>query len=636
MDPFVSRSEQEHPSMKWHPVSSRRWPALRFCRPRVEELEARRMLSVNVLTYQNDIGRTGANLQETTLTPDNVNANDFGLLTTYPLDGLSFTQPLYMSNLTLPDGSVHNAVFVATEHDSVYAYDANGGGLLWQDSFIDPANDITPVPSDENEGTVLGPEEGITGTPVIDPATGALYVVAMTKEVSDGTPTYVQRLHALDVHTGAELFGGPVEIAASVPGTGDASQDGVVYFDPFIENQRPGLLLSHNRIYVSWASFEDAGNYNGWVIAYNARTLRQVAVFNDDPNGSFGGIWMSGAALAADSQGFIFISVGNGSFDPNQGNFGEDVITLATLHPRQLTVTDYFAPYNWASLDDIDADLGSGGVTLIPNQNDGSPPRLVTIGKEGVLYLLDTTSLGGFNANADQVYQEIRNAAPHGGFSSPAYFNGEVYYIFNFDVPKAFSLAGGYLSTSPVSQGAQVYPYPGATPNISANGDTNGIVWAIRGTEAEDQNAELYAYDATDLSRVLYHSNENGPPDQIGFGIRFQVPTVADGKVFVVTEGGLSVFGLFGDTAALAGPAALGQAPPPLAVRSVPVESGLSTVATIAPGSASVFAGTLDSLSGGPGLSDSSGSAAAVPEQPAPAAGLDMLSTGLDNPVDGE
>jgi hypothetical protein len=533
--------------MKRHPSRSR---FSRHFHLHLEPLEERCLLAVNVTTYHNDLGRTGLDSQETILRPANVNAAHFGQLFSYDnVDGKVFTQPLYMSNVRIPGRGIHNVVFIATEHDSLYALDADsgdpalGGGVLWQDSFIDPANGITPIPSDENEGGTLGPEVGITGTPVINPNTNTLYVVAATKEVSDGGTRYVQRLYAVDIRTGALRFGGGVEINATVPGTGDGSVDGQIIFDPLIQNQRPGLLLSRGVVYITWASFNDAGPYHGWIMGYST-DLSQMRAVNITPNGDAGGIWMSGAAPAADDGGLIFLSVGNGDFAPalRGGDYGMSV----AVFNHGLRNTDYFAPYNWQDLDNIDADLGSGGVMFPPDQQDGSPPLLVTMGKEGVLYVLDRTNLGGFNADGDIVHQEIRNASTHGGsYSTPAYFDGRVYYIFNFDVPEAYALSGGYLSETPVSQGSDVYGFGFGGLSISSNGDHDGIVWAVQGDAFTDQFGVLHAYDANDLSHELYNSTQNGPADQIGVPTRFEVPTVANGKVYITTEHGLAAYGLF-------------------------------------------------------------------------------------------
>jgi hypothetical protein len=521
----------------------------------VVELEPRLVLATDVLTFHNDVGRTGQNLAETILTPADVNASSFGLLFANPVDGAVYAQPLYKSAVAVPGQGTLNLVFVATEHDSVYAFNADmPGPPIWHDSFINPGAGVTTVAdSDLNSGSIA-PEVGITGTPVIDSATNTLYVVAFTKEVSGGTTSYVQRLHALDLATGAEKLGGPVVIQATVPGTGQGSSGGNVSFNAFFENQRPGLLLDNGVVYIAWASFDDHIPYHGWVIGYSAQTLQQVAVFNTTPDGGLGGIWESGDGPAADAAGNIYVVTGNGTFDgnsatpPNQ-DFGDSYLEL-TPTAGGLTLTSSFTPFNQSTLDAGDEDLGSSGAIVLPDQPGANPHLLVGSGKEGKIYLLNRDALGGFNPSIDSVVQEVPSALTS-VFDSPAYFNGQVYFGAVGDALKAFTLANGLLSTSPTSQTSIQFGYPGTTPSISANGSSDGIVWVVQNNGA----AVLRAYPANDLTTELYDSGQAGLRDQSGQAVKFEAPTIVNGKVYVGTQSGVAVFGPLAD----ATPALYGQ-----------------------------------------------------------------------------
>lgn len=513
-------------------------------RPALLELEPRLVPSADVLTYHNDNARAGANLAETTLTPALVNASDFGQLFTDAVNGAVYAQPLYKSGVNVPGRGSLDLVFVATEHDSVYAFDANHPGpAVWQDSFINPAAGVTTVADADLHSSSISPEVGITGTPVIDPTTGTLFVVAFTKEVTGGNTTFVQRLHALDLATGAEKLGGPVVIQATAPGSGQGGDGATVTFDALHQNQRPGLLLDNGVVYITWASFDDRTPYHGWVIGYNAQTLQQVAVFDSTPDGGLGGIWQAGAAPAADAQGNIYLVTGNGTFDagspaaPND-DYGDSFLKL-TPTPAGLTVTSFFTPFNQNLLDARDEDLGSGGPVLLPDQAGPSPQLLVGAGKEGKVYLLDRNSLGGFNPSADHVVQELPGAVTS-AFDTPAYFNGAIYYGGVGDTLKAFNLSGGLLSAGPTQATSQSFGYPGATPSVSANGSTDGIVWVVQ----NGPTAVLRAFAAGDLGTELYDSSQAGMRDQLGPGVKFAVPTIVNGKVYVATQTGLAVFGL--------------------------------------------------------------------------------------------
>jgi hypothetical protein len=555
-----------------HPVAQAHRKLLRGnFRPRLEQLEGRQLLSTGVLTYHNDLARNGANLNETTLTHANVNSATFGKLFSYSVDGYVYAQPLYVPNVTLPNGSVRNIVFVATEHDSVYAFDANnndpteGGGLLWQDSFIDPANGITPVPAADTETNDIVPEVGITGTPVIDGNSGVLYVVTKTKEIRGDGNHYVQTLHALDITTGVEMYGGPAIIAdtlylgadnyryvsgISVPGSGAGSINGVVSFNALRENQRSGLALANGVVYVSFASHGDNDPYHGWVVGYNAHTLNPVSIFNNSANGTRGGIWMAGGAPAIDDNGNLYLATGNGTFvvTGSEGpSYGDSIVKL---NPN-LSVTDYFTPYEEAELDMYDVDLGSGGVLLLPDSVGSSahPRLMVQAGKEGKIYLLDRYDLGQFQrapGGIDDVVQVIPYAVQGYVTSTPAFFNGMIYIRGQEDDLQAYQIAGARITLTPVSRTSQVFMDQwGGTVSISANGTSDGIVWTldVRGAYTGSP-AVLYAYNADDLSQELYDSDQAGSRDLLGSAVKFTVPTIADGEVFVGTQNTLEIFGL--------------------------------------------------------------------------------------------
>jgi LysM repeat protein len=515
---------------------------------------------VSVTTWRNDIARTGQNLNETILNTSNVNTTQFGKLFSQPVDGYVYTQPLYLPNLTIGAQS-HNVVFVATEHDSVYAFDAdnNAGGNaspLWYASLLTAAHGAaagaTTIPA--STGSDIYPEIGITGTPVIDPVSGTLYVVSATLEGIN----YVQRLHALSVTSGAEKFGGPVLIAASVSGTGVGSMDSILTFDPEWENQRPGLLLLNGIVYVGFAAHEDDGPFHGWILAYNAQTLAQTSAFCVTPNGEDGGIWMGGAGLAAEvidpvnhPFGRMFVATANGDYTASKPysagmDYGDTILNL-DLTNGVPTVQDSFTPAIQATEDLYDGDQGAGGLLIVPNQTTGSYPHLlVQAGKSGEVYLLNRENLGGYNPSGDQVVQGIPYAIGNmGTWTMPAYWNGTVYYWAVYDTLKAFSLANGLL-TGPTAVSSEKYGFPGANPSISANGNAQGIVWTIDsetfGPPAGP--ALLQAHNATTPATTLYSSSTNVSRDNPGNAVKFTVPTVANGKVYVGAQYQVSVFGL--------------------------------------------------------------------------------------------
>jgi hypothetical protein len=494
-----------------------------------------------VFTYHNDNASTGQNLNESVLTPVNVNTTTFGLLSSVPVDGQIYAQPLYVAGLNI-GGRLRNAVFVATEHDSVYAFDADNptSPLLWHRSFINPAANITTVPSADVNCTGIIPEIGITSTPVIDPNSSTLYVVAKTKE----NGAYFHRIHALDLATGTEKIS-PVMIQGGVPGIGSGNVNGIVSFDPLIQLQRAALLLSNDVLYIAFASYCDNGPYHGWVFAYNAQTLSQRAIYNTTPNGGLGGIWHGGGGPTADASGNVFVITGNGTFDglsPGGSNdFGD---TFLKLTSGALALSDFFTPYNQALLERDDNDLGSGAPLLLPDQSAGPPHLLVSAGKEGTIYLVNRDNMGKFQNGSDtQIVQSLPLAIGR-LYGTPAYFQNTVYFFGAQDSLKAFSLSSGHLGTSPTSQSTTLSGFPGATPVISANGAANAIVWALQTDQFDTKGpAVLHAYLASDVSTELYNSSQN-PIDNPGPAVKFTVPTVCNGKVFVGTQTQLSVFGL--------------------------------------------------------------------------------------------
>ena len=503
---------------------------------------------VSVTTYQYNTQRTGVNSNETILTPSNVNSSNFGELFSQTVDGDIYAQPLYVPNVTI-NGAVHNVVYVATEHDSVYAFDAdsNAGANaqpLWQTSLI-PSGATTVS---DNYCTDITPEYGITGTPVIDPSTNILYAVGETLE----SGTYVKRLHALNITTGAEMPGSPVVITAAVTVPGQST----VTFDTLWENQRAGLLLYNGVVYIAFGSHCDGGDWLGWILgySYNGSSLTQVFVFSTEPssvNGAGGGIWMSGQGLPMDTGSNLFVGTGNGQFDTTITppiNYGDSVIRFDLSQGP--TVQDYFAPGIQATLDSGNQDLGSGGVAILPQQSGPYPNLLVTADKYQTIYVLNRNNLGQYNSTSDNVVQEL-NGVVGSMFSSPIYFNGQVYFWGANDVLKAFTITNGMLSTSATDQGPDLFNFPGAVPTISANGTSNAILWVLRSDGFKTSAAAvLYAYAPSNLSAgSIYNSNENATRDNPGGAIKFAVPTVVNGKVYVEAVDQLSVFGELADTA---------------------------------------------------------------------------------------
>lgn len=504
---------------------------------------------IDVTTYHYDNARDGLNVQETALTLSNVNSKSFGLLTTYPVDAKVDAEPLYLSNVALQN-STANILYVATEQDSVYAFDTTTNAQIWKKSIIG-TGETTSDPRNCNQIT---PQIGITSTPVIDRKIGphgAIFVVGMTK---DSAGHYHQRLHALDLTTGAELSGSPTEIAATYPGTGANSSDGKVIFDPGQYAERVALLLLNGTIYTAWTSHCDYPPYTGWVMGYDETSLKQTTVLNLTPNGSDGAVWMSGFGLAADSSANIFFIDANGTLDddfsasglPDKMDYGNAIIKLSTT--SGLALADYFEPFNTDAESDADRDLGSGGAMLLPDLTDTSGKTrhlLVGAGKDANIYIVDRDNMGKINHSAQDntnAYQVLSNALPNGAWSGPAYFNNTVYYGAVGDTLKAFPITNALLATTPSSNSSTFFPYPGSTPGISANGTKNGIVWAVESSLSAP--GVLHAYDASNLSNELYNSNQAGSRDAFGNGNKFITPLIANGRVYVGTQNTVAVFGL--------------------------------------------------------------------------------------------
>jgi len=504
----------------------------------------------DVTTYHDDIARDGLNAQETILTLSNVNSTQFGLIGFDTVDGLVDAEPLYLANVTA-GGKLRNILYVVTEHDSVYAFDADSGSQIWMTSILGSGE----TTSDDRNCTQITPEIGITSTPVIDRrqgTNGTLFTIGMTK---DANGNYHQRLHALDITTGAEVTGSPTEIAASYPGTGDNSSNGNVIFDPGQYAERAGLLLLNGNIYTGWTSHCDEGAYTGWVMAYSESTLQQTQVLNLTPNGSEGSIWMSGDGIAADSEGNLYFLDANGTFDttfdangfPSMNDFGNAMIKLSTS--GTLAVADYFETYNTVAESDDDVDMGSGGEVLLPDQTDANGVVyhfIVGAGKDSNIYLADRDDLGKFSSIGPidiNIYQEVTGALGNFVFATPAFFNGVLYYGAVGDVLRAFPLTNAKLATTASSLSSNTFPYPGATPSVSANGTQNGIVWALESSMSAP--GVLHAFDATNLAHELYNSGQaaNGR-DSFGNGNKFITPMIVNGKVYVGTQTGVAVFGL--------------------------------------------------------------------------------------------
>lgn len=501
--------------------------------------------AVSVTTYHYDNARTGANSQETTLSPANVTVASFGKLYSFKVDGQVYAQPLYVPGVSI-GGATHNVVYVATEHDGVFAFDADGKTTspLWQVSFINPSAGVTTVNSTTDFPEAGGPyddiypEIGITSTPVIDASSGTMYVVAKTKE----NGTFVQRLHALDITSGAEKFGGPVAINAKMAGSGVKNDgNGNIIFDPRINNQRSALLLLNGTVYLAFASHGDFDPFLGWVLGYDAHTLQQTVVWAPTPDGAGGGIWEVGDGPAADGAGNIFLAVSNGDYNAYSGghDYGDSAVNLKQANGT-LQVQDWFTPYDFQQLNDLDHDLGSGGAILLPDQSSGPAHLMVAGGKGGQLYVINRDNMGKNHvADNNQIVQQI--ALTGGLFGVPAAWGNHVYVQALKGPMQCYTNNGGQFSLT--SNTGQTFGYPGSSPAVSSNGGNNAIVWTIDTSAWDNGPAVLHAYDANDCSKELWNSAMNGSRDTAGTAVKFSVPTIANGKVFVGGGGSVTVYG---------------------------------------------------------------------------------------------
>lgn len=518
----------------------------------------------SVLTYHYDNTRQGQNTNESALTPANVNVNTFGRLFSYSVDGYVYAEPLYVPNVAIPGQGTHNVVFVTTENNSVYAFDAdsNGGangGLIWQINLGTAEISINNygVRYHHNE---LNPLIGITATPAIDPVSGTLYVDTFTGIIANTNAGY-HVLHALNITNGAEQPYSPVVVAASVPGNGRDSSNGVVTFNPSMHMNRPAMTLANGILYVSYGSYGDTDPFHGWVIGFNATNLVQLTnyTFCTTPNAttnSFGvnaaegALWMGGGGPCVDQNNNLYFEVGNGSLSAmtNGGDYGDSFVKLSTSN--SLAVLDYFAPSNQASMALNDLDLGSGGPILLPDSvgSAAHPHLLVGAGKEGTIYLVDRDNMGQFNQSTNQIVQTLIGVMG-GIWGVPAYWNHLIYFQGSGDVLKAFEITNAVVVSAPATKSTTSFG-TFTTPSISANGTNNAIAWVTQVDAYNNANgvtggpAVLHAYNATNLTQELYNSNQNLQRDNPGPALKYAVPIVANGKVYVRAEYALSVFGL--------------------------------------------------------------------------------------------
>lgn len=497
--------------------------------------------TTDVVTYHYDIQRTGQNLKETTLTTSNVNSATFGKVGEFSVDGQIDGQALFLSQLAIPGQGNKDVLYVATENDTVYAVDAQSisgisATVLWKTSVLGAGESpATSLPCGN-----ISPN-GVTATPVIDRTRNAIYLEAMSQ---DSAGNIFHRLHALNLTNGNELFGGPTTITATYPGTGGNSSGGVVTFLPQVQHERAALLESGNVIYTAWSGmYGDCGEYSAWVIAYDAGTLKQTSAIDLVPDNHGGGMWMGGGGPAADASGNVYVVSGNGFGDTpgTNSSYGNSFVRLSTS--SGLTVGDYFTPFNTTSEDNADADFGSAGPLLLPDMTDGSGATrhlAVGAGKDGNLYVVDRDNLGQFNSTKNNVYQQFSLSSGE-NHSSPVLFNNTVYVGPTNSSLKAFPVSKALLASSPSSQTAHIFGGNGTVASISANANSQGIVWAL------DWGAStLFAYDATDLTKELYDSNQaaSNRDHFSAVGGHFITPMVANGRVYIGTKSSVAVFGL--------------------------------------------------------------------------------------------
>jgi hypothetical protein len=498
-----------------------------------------------VTTSQYDNSRTGATLHEKILTPQNVNSGQFGKLGAFKVDGAVYAQPLYLPSVQVPGKGTHNVIYIATEHDSVYAFDIDrpGDPPLWRVNFLDKTRREEVVSEDQVACPFIKPEVGITSTPVIDLNSGTLYVLARTMiRHAVGDDQYFQRLHALTITTGVEKFGGPKIIAASVPGKGAGTVKGQVAFDPLRENPRAALTLANNAVYLAWASSCDVDPYHGWVMAYDLQTLSQRAVLNVNPDGSEAGIWLSDTGPAVDSEGNLYVPTGNGTFDAGSGDrdYGDSVLKL---DGASLAIRDYFTPHDQDRISHADTDVGSSGPTLLPDQPGPHRHLLLQPTKDSTIYVIDRDNMGKFHRDSDALIEIIHVAGPSLG--AMAYWNGRAFFAASDDHLRAYTVKNGQLAPGVSSR--MKFKDPGATPSVSADGNKNGIVWAIATKSwdgPDNKPAVLYAFDATKLGEPIYTSEQNSQRDRAALATRFVFPVVVNGRVYFAARGEVEVYGL--------------------------------------------------------------------------------------------
>ena len=523
-----------------------------------------------VLMWKGDPSESGNYSSETTLTPANVNPSQFGRIGTFQADGIVMAQPLYVEGVDMGASGTHDLVIVATEHDSIYAFDADDpdGDSLWERHYVDAANGITTMPDNFGGRTTVGGEIGITGTPFIDATTGVMYFVTILED--NGTPQ--QWLRAIDIRTGNDYGPGSMQIAASVPGDGKGSVNGQIAFDPSIHNNRMGLTEVNGALIIGWSSFSDYGVYHGWLMAYDPSSLAQLAVFNPTPqyqavdaangiadHGGGAGIWQGGAAPAVDASGYIYLNTADGSFNADQGgnNYGDSMLKLQ-FTGNSFQVVDWFTPFDAACIDKDDIELGSGGVALLPTAITNGAKMAMSDDKEGRFFLVNTDTMGHFNTTADQIPQEFMigeftctdsttqsvSDGPNWNrlYGTASYWNGNIYAGASNLHLKQYKFENGLLNPTPADMSPTAYGYRGANTVVSSNGAQNGIVWASEKTVSG--LGILHAYDANAVSHELWNSNMISSRDSIGEGINFAAPVIADGHVLIANDKQVNVFGL--------------------------------------------------------------------------------------------
>src|SRR5882762_6905467 len=498
-----------------------------------------------VTTSQYDNARTGATLSETALTPQNVNPKQFGKLGVMKVDGVVFAQPLFVPGVEIPGKGTHDVLFVATEHDSVYAFDAGrpNDPPLWKTSFLDEKREVTTLSSHDVSCPFIEPEVGITSTPVIDMKSGTLYVLARTMiRHTLGSNEYFQHLHALAITTGVEKFGGPKLITGSAPGKGDDSSNGQIAFNPLRENPRAALLLTQGNLFLMWASSCDRGPYHGWVMAYDPATLAQKAILNVTPDGNEGGIWESDTGPAADADGNVYVPTGNGTFNISTGgkDYGDSVLKLG-LQGSSLEILDYFTPRDQEHMADTDMDLGSAGPVLLPDQPGPHRHLVLQPSKDKRIFVLDRDALGKFHSNRDAIVQT--QPVSGGGYGSMAYWNGHAYYVGEDDALRDYAVNNGELKPTAASS---IKFDGGATPTVSANGNKDAVVWVAskKSSGGRVRQAVLCAFDAANVVQPIYNSATNDAHDGAGMAARFVIPVVVNGRVYLGTRSEVDVYGL--------------------------------------------------------------------------------------------